>query len=266
MTREYFSSQDLANLTKTRVQRYDESGHVVAYAERSIPTDAYSSWRLDFRFDEHGNQIERTMRLTNTLDVLIVPDSPYSWSERDSHTYDPSGRLLVTSVSYAEDPGMAPTTYTYSTDALGRCETISGGDPWAFPCLQTNVLGYQSDRLVRSEQTCSCDWLPGTMYVSVTELTFDEQGRRLNVGFQCTGMCDNTVLPFSDVTHSYAYANDGTVTVTYPDSMSDTPSAEFPADYVMPPDCITLVAKLPQLTGNACRYPLEAFWLDPLIW
>lgn len=263
-TRRYSNVRDFSDVTLTRVDQYDAGGHVTAAAEQGFPADAYSSWRRDFQFDDHGNEIYTAVTFTDNLDVTAAPAPPQAWTLVSAHTYDPLGRLIATQKASSST---WYDTYSYAVDALGRCANVVWYESSGYKCSYAVAYSYANNKLSRIEQTRTCDPF-GVVEHLTAELKLDELGRRQSIDVQSTGASGifSDPLPYFRIPRrSYSYEMDGSVTISYPDLMSDTPSQDAPARYLIAPKCLDIASELINIEGNDCRYPL-ADWSDPLIW
>jgi hypothetical protein len=262
-TREYSSAPDFDKLTLKRVTLYDEKGHILA----GTGYDSYG-WRDDYRYDSAGNEIGWGRTNTDALDVNVPAQPPFSMSADAVHSYDAAGLLAATESTqqYASEP--ITTNFAYVTDEAGRCAVITSTSSSRPDAVVTEQRSYAADGGVRSEQTTVT---PTGNTIVVAELKLDAQGRWSAIEQDGGGHWGASADGTPDLTRTYGYAADGTITVTYLDFTNDVPNDEIERDgvvtpvtrndFIIAPQCATVMDALPTVMGDACRYP-RPNWSD----
>ena len=211
------------------------------------------AWRFDTQLNPQGDVVESLATYTNDFDFSITPPPPHYSSSHYVHTYDPASGALVESRTQ-DSTGYEFVTRVYTADEQGRCAKVertgltSGGGERT----EVETRRYYGQQLVGAS-------IVGTIgtgrYELATNYGYDLQGRltsQVRDGSNAFRLSSPDGRP--ELSVSYVYADDGSLTVTAINLDGDVGGSERSV-WVLPPRCAEIWGALPKFTDSHCRFP-----------
>jgi hypothetical protein len=253
-------SLDSSVQTRGLFWRVDASGRLLAYAGRNAGD--YLNFREDYWRDEHGNVTQYQFSYENWDDLTEAPSaSPETTNGAYTceHTYDESGLLLSSSSGDFHDGPV--TTYVYTHDSRGRCESVE-------TAYKTESWTYSNGRVQQMEEIFVNGGITGDEEERhVTEYRYDEGGRLVAREQDGGGYMRTSADGIPDYVETWTYEQDGSWTHQDMDFSSDTPNDLCEVDgeqrdcehYIQEfsRGCAALARQIPRYTGLECSYDVS---------